>query len=136
MFNSIETLLNTLIEESTLTTFKITTDKGQLKDRDKDWVLRYGKFYSKLNDTLPQIFGSNNFHILYPEEFKKIEKVKLVRDNIMHFKLKAEDKLKGKRTYLKDALAFDYEGAIHTVKDFINFYKPETIEDCNCGKEL
>jgi len=33
------------------------------------------------------------------------------------------------------ALNFNYTDTINHVRDFLNYYEPNFIEECNCGKE-
>ena len=45
---------------------------------------------------------------------------------------------KGKTPYehiFKRVLNFKYEEALHAVRDFINFYQPDYVVECDCGED-
>ena len=59
-----------------------------------------------------------------------------LRNDIVHLKpIKDKTNTKYKKVYRK-LLQFNFEYAIYVVKDYINFFEPNLIEDCTCGNEF
>jgi hypothetical protein len=59
-----------------------------------------------------------------------------LRNDIVHLKpIKDKTNTKYKKVYRK-LLQFNFADAIKVVRDYINFFEPNLIEDCNCGNEF
>jgi len=58
-----------------------------------------------------------------------------LRNKIVHLKpIKEETNTKYKDVY-RSLLRFNYGYSLKTVRDYINYFEPNLIEDCNCGNE-
>tara|TARA_R110001583_G_scaffold194693_1_gene366277 strand:+ start:207 stop:1016 length:810 start_codon:yes stop_codon:yes gene_type:complete len=91
--------------------------------------------FHKLDKALPEIKGKR-----FKSKFKKynflVRKVIELRNEIIHLTpIEETTNTKYKSTYRK-LLSFDYSEAIISVEKLINFYEPDLIEKCDCGKEL
>ncbi|MFD0992004.1 hypothetical protein [Tenacibaculum geojense] len=90
--------------------------------------------FHKIDTVLPVIKGKK-----FKREFKRdnfrVRKVIELRNEIIHLKpIKDSTNTQYKATYRK-MIKFDFTRAIIAVKKFVNFYEPELIEECICGKE-
>ncbi|MGY8914447.1 MAG: hypothetical protein ACKVJF_05100 [Flavobacteriales bacterium] len=91
--------------------------------------------FHKLDKALPEIKGKR-----FKTKFKKynylVRKIIELRNEIIHLTpIEETTNTKYKITYRK-LLSFDYTEAIISVEKLINFYEPDLIEKCDCGKEL
>ena len=128
MFTSLETMLNIQIEQNN----KPLMHDG--KERSVEYILRKVLFGSKVKEILPQIH-TKNFHSDFGHKYDEIKKLKDLRNNIMHYKSGSE-KVSGVRPFITAHLKFEFEMALEATKDFINYYNPNLIEYCPCGKDL
>jgi hypothetical protein len=90
--------------------------------------------FHKIDTVLPEIKEKK-----FKKEFKRdnfrVRKVIELRNEIIHLKpIKDVTNTQYKETYRK-MLKFDFPKAILAVKNFINFYETDLIEECICGKE-
>lgn len=90
--------------------------------------------FHKIDTVLPTIKKKK-----FKQEFKRdnfrVRKVIELRNEIIHLKpIKNSTNTQYKETYRK-LIKFDFPRAILAVKNFVNFYEPELIEECACGKE-
>lgn len=89
----------------------------------------------KLNNAIPKIkgfdFGSHRSRTKYN---KSIDNIIKLRNDIIHLKPAEQDS--GYRKIYRELLNFDYLKALVAVKTFVNFYEPNLIEECLCGKEF
>lgn len=89
----------------------------------------------KIEKVIP-LFTKKSFHIEQSEIYKQLEKFKLFRDEIVH--TKSMENMEGSNFYrslFRNALDFDYHLTLYSVRDFINFYEPNLIEECDCGRD-
>ena len=106
---------------------------GTVKSFDFDLIQRQLDFKTKLQ-ILTSIYGKS-FETLHPSEYQTILGLKNLRDSIVHSKRKS-DKLGTFSHIFKESLSFDYEKTILAVRDFINFYQPDWVEECDCGGDF
>ena len=95
---------------------------------------RWPSFKEKVETILPKVTGKD-FIKSFPDEWAIINELKIFRDMIVHLK---NDHLYGPNIFkpvFQKALSIDFNSTIWKVKDFINFYEPNLIEECNCGKD-
>lgn len=90
--------------------------------------------FHKIDKALPVIKGKK-----FKSKFKRdnliIRLVIELRNEIIHLEpINENTNTQYKETYRK-LIKFDYTKAILAVKNLINFYEPDLIEECNCGKE-
>ncbi|AVR46042.1 hypothetical protein C7S20_12690 [Christiangramia fulva] len=90
--------------------------------------------FHKIDKALPEIKGKK-----FKSKFKRdnliIRLLIELRNEIIHLKpIEENTNTQYKSTYRK-LIKFDYTRAILAVKKMINFYEPELIEECPCGKE-
>ena len=90
--------------------------------------------FHKIDTVLPELTKKK-----FKREFKRdnfrVRKVIELRNEIIHLKpIRETTNTQYKDTYRK-MIKFDFPRAILAVKNFVNFYEPELIEECICGKE-
>jgi len=102
-------------------------------DKNGD-VINRPSLSHKLFNTIPKI---------KEKEFKKhcrrgkfvVENIIKMRNNIVHLKpTKEQTNTKFKNPYRR-LIKYNFSDAIKMAREYINFYEPNLIEDCNCGKE-
>lgn len=102
-------------------------DKGQLQ--------RNIEFLEKIKDVMPQVKGKN-FVQEFAHKYNQIKKLKYFRDEVVHTKsFEADQEPNFYQQLFVLSLDFDFEKTINFVRDYINYYQPGLIEECNCGKE-
>jgi hypothetical protein len=125
LFASIEAFNNSQIPKEY--TFK---EKRRTYDRNK--IQRFIKFDVKVKKILPEIFDKS-FAIEHSNKFEVLMKMKDMRDNVIHTKNYSEGFLDSYRGIYRSYLSFDFEMAFNYTKDYMNFYKTDWIENCDCG---
>lgn len=90
--------------------------------------------FHKIDTVLPTI-KEKKFKQAFKRDNFRVRKVIELRNEIIHLKpIKDSTNTQYKETYRK-LIKFDFPRAILAVKNFVNFYEPELIEECTCGKE-
>ena len=91
-------------------------------------------FSEKVKSVLPQV-TNKNFVIEHTHKFEYLMKLKLFRDEVAHTKTydggPTNDSFEN--LYVM-ALEFEYEKTLLFIRDFINYHKPDLIEECDCGR--
>lgn len=97
-------------------------------------IMEYVDFKTKVKVILPEIFGKSFFN--HPTSANSlIDSLKEFRDQIIHTKPDAEDLIPYQQL-IRKSMNFQYEKSIDAVFKFINFYKPNYIEECDCGEDF
>ena len=132
MHNSLEAFINLLLP----------IDKVYVKEGDKntshynhEQIQKNISLEEKIKSVIPQ-FTNKSFHTSYGHKYETLLKLKALRDEIAHTKAHAEnDNPNYYKQIFTSLLDFDYNMAIHCVRDFINYYQPSLVEECNCGRK-
>lgn len=133
MFLAIEALINKVIKPD----FEYRRSIGDRKVElfNKQQIQREIEFLEKIKKVLPEATGKN-FVENFTHKFEQIKKLKQFRDEIVHTKSFEGDKV---ANFYEDlyvlSLDFDYDNTLLFVRDFINFYQEDLIEECNCGRD-
>ncbi len=131
LFNSIEAFINNLIPKE-FTYSKVTDKKTEVYDKFQ--IQRHLQFEEKIKSVLPIIKG-NSFHKEQSHKYAHINKLKEFRDEIMHTKSYDKTNPNFYKNLFTLSLDFDYAVTLFSVRDFINFYEPNLIEECDCGND-
>jgi hypothetical protein len=97
----------------------------------REGIQRSIKFEEKFKRVIPQLFNKSfvgDFNI----KFELLRKMKCLRDDVVHTKNFNGDFYASYREIYKKYLEFDFENALLYTKDYINYYKPNHIEACDC----
>ncbi|MGN5955571.1 hypothetical protein ACP6L2_13245 [Sphingobacterium lactis] len=125
-FTSLESFMNAILPDDK--TYERKKSTG-VEVYDKENIQRWLGFKEKINNVLPALLRKRMGNI--PD---MIWKLKELRDNIIHTKsnigFSIEEKL------MNDILDFDFERSLSDIRVFMNFYKPDYIEDCECGGDF
>jgi hypothetical protein len=90
--------------------------------------------FHKIDTVLPTI-KEKKFKQAFKRDNFRVRKVIELRNEIIHLKpIRDSTNTQYKKTYRK-LIKFDFPSSIIAVKNFVNFYEPELIEECACGKE-
>ena len=91
--------------------------------------------FDKLDKALPEI-KKRRFKSAFKKQNILIRDLIELRNKIIHLK-PAHQKTNTKyKVVYRMLLSFKYTETINAVENFINFYEPNLIEKCNCGKEF
>jgi hypothetical protein len=131
LFNSIEAFINNAIPKD----FKYSNQqKKSTEVYDKYQIQRYLTFEEKIKKVIPEI-KQKMFHVEFSQKFESIIKLKNFRDEIMHTKAYDKSTPNIYQNLFTTSLDFNYEEVVKNVRDFINYYEPNLIEECECGKD-
>ncbi|MDB5004570.1 MAG: hypothetical protein JWQ34_2795 [Mucilaginibacter sp.] len=132
LFNALEGFVNRIIPFG----FKYEDSNGkQTTLQNKSQIERYLSFAIKITNVIPQATGKD-FKLHDRKKFETIINLRDLRDDFTHMKSFDADRQISYEKLYNDSLKFDYTKALYAVKDYINFYNPELIELCNCGKDF
>lgn len=134
-FCAMEVFMNSKINEAMREDFtiEIQTQDGIIS-YDKTRILRHMSFLDKIKTIMPKIC-SENFVEKRSHIYADIKELKKFRDNIIHAKPNLNFTVNYYEELFTQALNFDYIKIAESVKSFINFYEPNLIEQCDCGKD-
>lgn len=133
LFNAIEAFINNLIPKHF--TYSRVLDK-KTEVYDKFQIQRHLQFEEKIKNVLPLIFEGKSFHKEQSHKYAHIEKLREFRDEIMHTKSYDQTSPNHYKSLFTVSLDFDYAETLSSVRDFINYYEPNLIEECDCGNDL
>ena len=91
--------------------------------------------FHKLDKALPEI-KNKRFKSKFKQDNFRIRKIIELRNEIIHLKPAIENTNTKYKDVYRRLLKFDFTGSIFSVKNFVNFYEPNLIEECECEKEL
>lgn len=91
--------------------------------------------FHKLNKALPEI-KNKRFKSKFKQDNFRIKKIIELRNEIIHLKPAEENTNTKYKDVYRRLLKFDFTKSILSVKNFVNFYEPGSIEECECKKEL
>lgn len=130
LFTAIEAFINRQIPDAYI--YKKSTARNT-EIYNKDQIQRYLSFDDKLKNILKET-SSKDFAAHYPIKYQHIINLKEFRDSIVHTKANASGQTQFDYLY-KKALSFKYEETMAATRDFMNYYEPNYIEDCDCGSD-
>lgn len=133
LFLSIEAFVNKSIPIDFEYKKKIQDKRTEVYDKLQ--IQRNIDFLEKIKYVMPEVRGEN-FVQRYSHKFEQIRKLKKFRDEIVH--TKSFEGI-GTSNFYQDlyimSFDFEFEMTLFSVRDFINFYQPNLIVECNCGMD-
>jgi len=96
------------------------------KKATKEEIQRWASFEEKLMTIIPKI-SKKDFCKRYPKQGKLLKEYKKMRDELVHLKQKRTDGLTSYNKIYQDILDLDLKKIIQITKNYINYYKPNTI---------
>ncbi len=126
--NSIEAFVNSKIPKELI----IDNPRWKKRKMNKYEILRHLSLEEKLKYPLNQVMGKN---FMSHKEYEEIKKLVVLRNDITHAKSDIEHNVNYYQKLYEDTLDFNYISTIEAAKSLINFYEPNLIEPCNCGKK-
>jgi len=128
LFISLEAFNNSLIPND----HTYINKKG--KKYSREGIQRSIKFEEKLKRVIPQLF-KKSFVVVFNKKFELLREMKNLRDDVIHIKNFSKDFYVSYKEMFTKYLEFDFENALLYTKEYINYYKINHIEDCNCGED-
>ena len=127
LFASMEAFNNSLIP----TDF---TYREKRRQYNRNEIQRFIKFETKIKTIIPEI-SNKSFFCDFENKYNVIDNMKQLSDNVIHTKNYSESFAPSYRELFRDFLSFNYQSAYNCTKDYMNYYKENWIEDCNCNKK-
>lgn len=127
LFSAIEAFMNRMIPDNYIYSEK---ENRRTSTYDKNQIQKYLSFETKYSKVIPDI-SEFDFRKQFPTKHTILWNLKEFRDELIHPK-----QSKGINSYeqiSKKALNFKYEKTLEVVRDYLNYYKPNFIEECTCG---
>lgn len=129
LFNAIEAFINKLIPKD-YSYKRIQESKTEIFNKIQ--IQRNISFEEKIKKVIPDA-TEKIFHVTYGAKFESIIRLKDFRDEIMHTKSNEHTSANLYKTLYTTSLDFDYDKTLEDVKDYINFYEANLIEECSCN---
>lgn len=133
LFLSLEAFVNKSIPSDFEYKKKVQNKKTELYDKLQ--IQRHIDFLEKIKNVLPEVTGKN-FAQDHSHKYDLIKDLKKFRDEIVH--TKSFEGI-GSSNFYEDlyvtSLNFDFDKVLIVARDFINYYQPKLIEECQCGME-
>lgn len=130
LFTSIESFINSMLPDGE--NYIVETNK-KTEVYNKIQIQEFVSFMDKLKKVLPSFHKKNFFSVRTPTN-QHIINLKELRDEIVH--TKSDSKLETSIELFRRLLNFRYDETLDAVAALMNFYKPNYIEACNCGKDF
>ena len=130
LFTSIESFINSMLPDGEN---YIVDGKNKTEVYNKTQIQENVCFMDKLKIVLPQFHKKNFFKDRTPTN-QHIINLKELRDEIVH--TKSDIKLETSVELFRRLLNFKYDETLDSVASLMNFYKPNYIEACSCGKDF
>ena len=88
----------------------------------------------KLDTLLPKVYGKR-FRTKSKRDNLRVRKVIELRNEIIHLTPNSDITNTKYKSLYRKIISFDYEKTINAVRNLVNFYEPNLLEDCPCGNE-
>ncbi len=98
------------------------------KKATKEEIQRWASFEDKLINIIPRV-SKKDFCKKYTRQGVVLRDYKKLRDELVHLKQNRKDGLASYNKIYQDILNLDLKKIVLIVKNYINFYKPKTIEN-------
>lgn len=128
LFTALESFVNDLIPNDG---YYEKVDSKCIQKYDKEQIQKHLTFDEKTKKVLPYFFGNKSFFEAHPKISQHIINLKDLRDNIVHPKSSQNHKLQ--EELIKKILKFAYDESFNSVKEFLNYYRPNFVEECDCS---
>lgn len=126
LFTSLESFINSNIHDSKSFPY-------QGKSVDKEYVMLNIGTIDKIKCILKPYYGKD-FLSNRSIHTNAIYDLKKLRDELIH--MKYDSTFEKSSNILDKLLKFKYEVSLDAVAKLMNFYKPNYVEACNCGKDF
>jgi hypothetical protein len=131
LFTSLESFINHILPDDK--SYVLSTDKNTTIF-NKIQIQRNLSFDKKLKEVLPQLLEGKNFFKNQTTTNQHLTNLKQLRDELIH--TKSDLTFSNQESLIKRLLNFKYDDTFQAVTKFMNFYIPEYIEECKCGKDF
>ena len=97
-------------------------------------IQRSIEFLEKIKEVLPQA-TNKNFVSEFSHKYESIQQLKKFRDDIVHTKSFSGTSPNFYEDLFVKSLDFEFDKTLYAVRDFINYHRPNLIEECDCGND-
>lgn len=121
--------------QATIETYanSVITNEYQPIDKNGELIKKPSLDY-KINTAIPEI-KQDKFKRVNRNDDNIIRRIISLRNDIIHLKPSPEKTNTKYKDLYKRLIKFNYTEAVFAVKNFVNFYEADLIEECSCGKE-
>lgn len=130
LFASMESFVNHLVSDCK--NYEVIIGDRKTEVYTNEQIQRYLSFDEKVKKVLPQLLG-RNFYIKNTSQVQRLVNLKNMRDDIIH--TKSNINFESQSKLIKSIINFKFDHSFEAVSEFMNFYIPEYIQDCKCGKD-
>lgn len=120
--SAIENFINNSIPNN----FEILSENGK--------TIKKPNIHDKIDIGMVQVH-EKSFEEFFENEYLLIKGLIEIRNDIIHLKPGKEITNAKYKNLFRRVIDFNFEDGILAVKSYINFYSPNLIEECSCGKE-
>lgn len=131
LFTAMESFSNSIIPDNGVY-IKKTTQKTETYDKKQ--IERFIGFDDKIKKVLPYFNNSKSFYAKQTPVNQHLTNLKKLRDEIVHTKSDINED--SQMSLMNELLKFKYDETIDALMKFMNFYKPDYIIQCSCGKDF
>jgi hypothetical protein len=133
LFSAVEAFVNMSIPKDYKYERSIQDKRSEIFNRSQ--LQRYVEFAEKIKTVLPEV-TNKNFVVEHTHKFEYLMKLKSFRDEVAHTKVyDGGPTANSYQDLYVMSLVFEYEKTLHYARDFINYHKPDLIEECDCGRD-
>src|SRR5690606_3508712 len=126
LFDALEAFVNSKIPKD----YKCPNPKRRNKLMNRFEIIRHSSFQSKIKSIIPDIFPGKNFVQEKSHLYEHIKSLNSLRNNITHAKSDIEYEVNYYEKLFIEALNFNYEEALNSSKEYINYHHQNLIEPC------
>ncbi|ADQ82978.1 hypothetical protein J5295_09695 [Riemerella anatipestifer] len=101
---------------------------------DKNIIQKYSSFETKFKTIIPQV-TKKDFLTEHPRKAEVIVKIKKLRDELTHLKEMRKDGFVAYEDIYNQILNVDLKKIVNTVKFYINYHSPKTIQNYRRNKK-
>lgn len=128
--NSLECLVNLLIKKDT--SYNRQKDSRELIGEKILWV----PLKEKIEFLIPQLTSKTDFESKFPKDLSNLKNLISYRNDCIHPRKDEEFAMDNYENLYRSCITFNYEAALESAKNFINYYYDESIIiECFCHNQ-
>lgn len=131
LFTALESFINHIIPND-IPYIKTLSHKTEYYNKEQ--IQKNIQFDDKVKSVIPYFFNGKSFNKSESQLNQYIEKLKVLRDDIVH--PKSDENFKKQEELVKKLLNFQYDKTFEAVAGFMNYYKTSFVEECDCGVDM
>jgi hypothetical protein len=129
---AVNTIINLQASFESFLNFVIDDDYVYISNNNRE--IRRPNIHDKIDIAVVDIKGKS-FELEFEESYLLIKELIELRNDIIHLKPIAEQTNTKYKKLFRRIIDFEYQKAAHAVADYLNYYEPNLVEKCPCGKD-